>query len=390
MTSLTYDVARSLAKQWRPGDEVVVTRLDHDANIRPWITAAQRAGATVRWVGFDRETAELPVAAVEQQLTSHTRLVAVTGASNLLGTRPDVAGITAAAHAVGALAYVDGVHLTPHSAVDVAQLGADFYACSPYKIFGPHHGVLAAQPGLLETIHPDKLLPASDSVPERFELGTLPYELLAGTTAAIDFIAGMASTAPDRRTRILESMSAAAEHEDRCSAACSRGCPRSGRSSSTARRSGGRRPPSSRSRAELRARCTSTSQPGASTRPPAASTRSRPPAGSGSATPAPYGRAWRPTPTTRTWTGCSRASGARPMSRGVLVTGASRGIGRAIARAFAEAGDRVAVHHGSSPDLAEGVRGQLPGEGHVVVQADMGDAGAVQRQWTGPPSSWAA
>jgi cysteine desulfurase family protein (TIGR01976 family) len=215
MTSLTYDVARSLAKQWRPGDEVVVTRLDHDANIRPWITAAQRAGATVRWVGFDRETAELPVAAVEQQLTSHTRLVAVTGASNLLGTRPDVAGITAAAHAVGALAYVDGVHLTPHSAVDVAQLGADFYACSPYKFFGPHHGVLAAQPGLLETIHPDKLLPASDSVPERFELGTLPYEVLAGTTAAIDFIADMASTAPDRRTRILESMSAAAEHEDR-------------------------------------------------------------------------------------------------------------------------------------------------------------------------------
>jgi cysteine desulfurase family protein (TIGR01976 family) len=215
MTSLTYDVARSLAKQWRPGDEVVVTRLDHDANIRPWITAAQRAGATVRWVGFDRETAELPVAAVEQQLTSHTRLVAVTGASNLLGTRPDVAGITAAAHAVGALAYVDGVHLTPHSAVDVAQLGADFYACSPYKFFGPHHGVLAAQPALLETIHPDKLLPASDSVPERFELGTLPYEVLAGTTAAIDFIADMASTAPDRRTRILESMSAAAEHEDR-------------------------------------------------------------------------------------------------------------------------------------------------------------------------------
>jgi cysteine desulfurase family protein (TIGR01976 family) len=215
MTSLTYDLARAMAKQWRPGDEVVVTRLDHDANIRPWTSAAQRAGATVRWAGFDRETAELPVAAVEQQLSPRTRLVAVTGASNLLGTRPDVAAITDAAHAVGALAYVDGVHLTPHSTVDVTRLGADFYACSPYKFFGPHHGVLAARPALLETVHPDKLLPSSDAVPERFEQGTLPYEVLAGTAAAIDFIAAMASTAPDRRTRILESVNAAAEHENR-------------------------------------------------------------------------------------------------------------------------------------------------------------------------------
>jgi cysteine desulfurase family protein (TIGR01976 family) len=214
MTTLTYDIARALAKHWGPGDDVVVTRLDHDANIRPWVTAAQRAGAAVHWVDFDRETAELPLAAVRARLSPRTRLVAVTGASNLFGTRPDVAAIIEAAHGVGALAYVDGVHLTPHTPVDVTGLGADFYACSPYKFFGPHHGVLVARPDLLETVHPDKLLPSSNSVPERFELGTLPYELLAGTIAAIDFLADMASTATDRRSRVLESMAAAEEHED--------------------------------------------------------------------------------------------------------------------------------------------------------------------------------
>ena len=215
MTALTYDMARALAKRWGPGDDVVVTRLDHDANIRPWVTAAQRAGATVHWVDFDRTSAELPLSAVEAALSKHTRVVAVTGASNLFGTRPDVAAITEAAHSVGALTYVDGVHLTPHAPVDVVALGADFYACSPYKFFGPHHGVLVARPDLLERVHPDKLLPSKDTVPDRFELGTLPYEMLAGTTAAIDFLAGMASTAPDRRGRLLESMAAAEQHEER-------------------------------------------------------------------------------------------------------------------------------------------------------------------------------
>ncbi len=149
------------------------------------------------------------------QLSTRTRLVAVTGASNLLGTRPDVPAIVDAAHEVGALVHVDGVHLTPHTPVSVADLGADFYACSPYKFLGPHHGVLMASPELLAEIHPDKLLPSSDRVPERFELGTLPYELLAGTTAAVEFLAGLASDATDRRTRVLESMRAVEEHEDR-------------------------------------------------------------------------------------------------------------------------------------------------------------------------------
>jgi cysteine desulfurase family protein (TIGR01976 family) len=213
-TQATFDVSRALAKQWAPGDEVVVTRLDHDANIRPWVIAAESAGATVRWVDFDQQTADLTVADVEAQLSDRTRLVAVTGASNLLGTRPDIAAIADAVHGAGALLYVDGVHLTPHAAISVPDLGADFYACSPYKFLGPHHGVVVADPGLLADLDPDKLLPATDAVPERFELGTLPYETLAGTTAAVDFLAGLASTAPDRRTRIVESMRAVEVHED--------------------------------------------------------------------------------------------------------------------------------------------------------------------------------
>jgi cysteine desulfurase family protein (TIGR01976 family) len=214
-TQATFDVSRALAKRWGPGDEVVVTRLDHDANIRPWVIAAETAGATVRWVDFDKQTADLTVADVEAQLSPRTRVVAVTGASNLLGTRPDIAAIADAVHEAGALLYVDGVHLTPHAAISLADLGADFYACSPYKFLGPHHGVVVADPALLADLRPDKLLPASDAVPERFELGTLPYETLAGTTAAVDFIAGLASTAADRRTRVLESMRAVEEHEDR-------------------------------------------------------------------------------------------------------------------------------------------------------------------------------
>lgn len=214
MTQMTMDLSRALSRDWAPGDEVVVTRLDHDANIRPWVIAAERVGATVRWAEFDKESAELTLDHVREQLSGRTRLVAVTGASNVLGTRPDLSAIAAAAHEVGALVHVDGVHLTPHVPVDVAALGADFYACSPYKFLGPHCGTLIASPGLLERVRPDKLLPSSDAVPERFELGTLPYELLAGTTAAVEFIAALASDAADRRSRVLESMAVVEEHED--------------------------------------------------------------------------------------------------------------------------------------------------------------------------------
>ncbi|MEU0209680.1 cysteine desulfurase-like protein [Streptomyces canus] len=210
-TQLTYDVARTLAKTWSPGDEVVVTRLDHDANIRPWV----QSGATVRWAEFDPKTGELTVDAIRAVLSERTRLVAVTAASNLIGTRPDIPAIAWAAHEVGALVHVDGVHHTAHALVDVEALGADFFVCSPYKFLGPHHGVLAARPELLETLRPDKLLPSTDAVPERFELGTLPYEFLAGTTAAVDFLAerlDMEATGT-RRERLAAGYAALEAHE---------------------------------------------------------------------------------------------------------------------------------------------------------------------------------
>ena len=216
-TDLTFAVARTLAQTWGPGDEVVVTRLDHDANVRPWVTYAASRGATVRWAAFDPATGALTAEDVLRHVSDATRVVAVTGASNLIGTRPDIAAISAGLAGSGALLYVDGVHLTAHTPVDVIALGADFYACSPYKFLGPHLGMLAASPALLETMHPDKLRPATDVVPERFELGTLPYEQLAGVTAAIDMLADLVpgdEGSMTRRARLVRSMTVLEEYED--------------------------------------------------------------------------------------------------------------------------------------------------------------------------------
>jgi cysteine desulfurase family protein (TIGR01976 family) len=210
-TALTYDVSRTLARTWAPGDEVVVCELDHDSNVRPWIQAAERAGATVRWLRLDRATGELDLASLDV-ITSRTRLVAMTAASNLLGTRPPVATVAARAHEVGALVHVDAVHHTAHAAPDITAMGADLLVCSPYKFFGPHCGALVADPALLETLRPDKLVPSTDAVPERFELGTLPYELLAGVTAAVDLIASV-GTGDSRRERLVSAAAAIAEHE---------------------------------------------------------------------------------------------------------------------------------------------------------------------------------
>jgi cysteine desulfurase family protein (TIGR01976 family) len=214
MTTLTYRLAGALAKTWRAGDEVVVSRLDHDANVRPWVQAAERAGATVRWAQVDAATGELPAGQYAQLVTDRTKLVAVTAASNVLGTRPDVPAITATARAAGALSYVDGVHATPHGPVDVRALGADFYATSAYKWSGPHIGAVVADPGLLESVNPDKLAPAPDTVPDRFELGTLPFASLAGVTAAVEHLAGLAAPANGPlRERVLASMTAVEQHE---------------------------------------------------------------------------------------------------------------------------------------------------------------------------------
>ncbi|MFD7298695.1 cysteine desulfurase-like protein [Streptomyces sp. NPDC059897] len=214
-TQLVYDLSRMLAKTWRPGDEVVVTRLDHDSNIRPWIQAAEAAGATVRWADFDPRTGELRPEHLEAVLSERTRLVAVTAASNLIGTRPDLPALAALTHAAGGLFHVDAVHYASHAAVDLAALGADTLVCSPYKFLGPHLGVLTGRAELLDSLRPDKLLPSSDAVPERFELGTLPYELLAGARAAVDFLADLGAEAGgSRRERLVASFAALEEHED--------------------------------------------------------------------------------------------------------------------------------------------------------------------------------
>jgi cysteine desulfurase family protein (TIGR01976 family) len=224
MTTLTYRLAGTLARDWAPGDEVVVSRLDHDANIRPWVQAAARAGAVVRWAEVELPSGELPAAQYRSLLTSRTRLVALTAASNVLGTRPDVAAITAQARAVGALSYVDGVHATPHGPTDAAALGADFYATSAYKWCGPHLGAVIADPALLETLHPDKLAPAPVTVPGRFEQGTLPFADLAGVAAAVDHLAALyPAAAGNRRQRLLASMAAAAAHEQELFAAMTSG-----------------------------------------------------------------------------------------------------------------------------------------------------------------------
>lgn len=213
-TQLTYDFARHLTRDWGPGDEVVVSRLDHDSNVRPWVQAARRTGATLRWLELDPATGELQLDDLNAVITERTKLVAVTAASNLLGTEPPVRRIADAAHRAGALAYVDGVHYTAHATVDVPALGADFFVCSPYKFLGPHCAVLAAAPVVLETIQPDKLAPSPNAVPERFEFGTLPYEALAGATAAVDFLADIApGAATDRRARLRGSYDAIDAHE---------------------------------------------------------------------------------------------------------------------------------------------------------------------------------
>ena len=215
MTALTYRFAAALCPTWRPGDEVLLTQLDHDANVRPWAQAAQRVGATVRVAEVNRATGELPVQAVTRWLTGRTRVVALPAASNLIGTVPDVAAITAEVRRAGALSYVDGVHHAPHAHVDLPALGADLYATSSYKWAGPHvAAVVAADPATLEPFHPEQLTPAPGTVPERFELGTAPFAPLAGLAAAVDHLAGLDPAATgDRRSRLAISRTAAAAHE---------------------------------------------------------------------------------------------------------------------------------------------------------------------------------
>jgi cysteine desulfurase family protein (TIGR01976 family) len=193
MTSLTFHVSRALARSWGPGDEVVVTELDHHGNVDPWLHAARDSGATVRTVPISRATRELVGDELTSAFTPRTKLVAIGAASNAIGTIPDVAEVVRLARAVGALVYVDAVHAAPHVLTDVKALDCDFLACSAYKFYGPHIGVLFGNRDLLAALDIPKLRPAPDTAPERIETGTQNHEAIAGATAAVDFLAAIGS-----------------------------------------------------------------------------------------------------------------------------------------------------------------------------------------------------
>jgi cysteine desulfurase family protein (TIGR01976 family) len=188
MTALTFRFTAAVGRTLLPGDEVVCTRLDHDANVRPWEIAAHLAGARVRWAVPELPSVELPGSAIESVLSERTKWVAVTAASNACGSMPDLKGIIKVARRCGARVYVDAVHAAPHRPLDLGALGCDALACSAYKWFGPHIGVLCASPELLGELHPDKLRPSPNEPPDCWELGTLPFEALAGVAAAADYV----------------------------------------------------------------------------------------------------------------------------------------------------------------------------------------------------------
>lgn len=188
MTALTFRFARAVAKTLRPGDRVVSTMLEHDSNLRPWQQAARAAGAEFSLIGLDDSSLDLDVASVAATIDDRTRWVSVSAASNTTGVVPDLAAVIEAAHRVGAHVYVDAVHAAAHGGLDRRALGASVIACSSYKWFGPHLGILCADPVVLDELEPDKLLPAPDTVPEKWELGTLPFESLAGVCASVDYL----------------------------------------------------------------------------------------------------------------------------------------------------------------------------------------------------------
>jgi cysteine desulfurase family protein (TIGR01976 family) len=188
MTTLTFAVSRAIGRELRPGDEIVVTRLEHDANVSPWL-ALQERGLIVRFVDIAVPQCTLDMNDLERQLGPRTRLVAVTHASNAVGTIPDLVAISRAAHAAGAWVWVDAVHYGPHGSIDVRAIDCDFLVCSSYKFYGPHQGILYGRRELLERLSPYKVRPASDTVPTRWETGTQNHECLAGLLGAFEYLA---------------------------------------------------------------------------------------------------------------------------------------------------------------------------------------------------------
>lgn len=206
MTSLTFSVSRALAQRWQPGDEIVLTRLDHDANISPWLLAARDKGVTVRWLDFHPADTTLALEQLPGLLSERTRLLAITHASNAVGTIPDVARAVRLAHEVGAAVYVDAVHAAPHQLLDVQALGCDFLVSSAYKYFGPHAGVLYGRHALLDELPAFKVRPSPPEPPEKWETGTQSFESIAGVAAAIDYLASLGPEAGTLRDRLAGAM----------------------------------------------------------------------------------------------------------------------------------------------------------------------------------------
>lgn len=215
MTTLTFAFSRALGRELHEGDEVVVTALDHDANVAPWLQLAEDGGLIVSSVDVHTEDCTLDLDSFRNALSNRTRLVAFTYASNAVGTVNDVRLLTRLAHEAGALVYIDAVHYAPHGLIDVRDIGCDFLVCSPYKFFGPHSGVLYIRADHSNRLRPCKVRPASNEVPYKWETGTLSHEALAGITAAIGYIASLAPNGVygNRRQRIVAAMAAVRDYE---------------------------------------------------------------------------------------------------------------------------------------------------------------------------------
>ena len=214
MTSLTLHISRSLARTLQPGDEIVVTRLDHDANIAPWMLIAADRGCTLRWVDFDPEDCTWNVEALQQQLTPRTKLVAVGYASNAVGTINPVREAVQIAHAAGALCFVDAVQYAPHGVIDVQALDCDLLVCSAYKFFGPHIGILYGKYELLDRLTAYKVRPAGNEPPDKFETGTQSFESIAGVLGVLDYFQWLGGEAAgSRRQKLVAAMTAIKEYE---------------------------------------------------------------------------------------------------------------------------------------------------------------------------------
>jgi cysteine desulfurase family protein (TIGR01976 family) len=212
MTTLTFALSRAIGRELRPGDEIVVTRLDHDANVSPWL-ALQERGVTVRYVDIQVPECTIDMSDFQRQLTPRTRLVAITHASNAVGTIPDLAAVSRAAHAVGAWVWVDAVHYGPHGPIDVRAIDCDFLVCSSYKFYGPHQGLLYGRRELLQRLRPYKVRPSSDEVPTRWETGTQNHECLAGMLGAFEYLAELGGADRVIRPAVEAAMDRIRSHE---------------------------------------------------------------------------------------------------------------------------------------------------------------------------------